>query len=222
MDILIATPCYEGKVYRQFCGALVVEQDIAVRMGHRLFPGFVNGGALITTARNQCVNGFLHSPMDRMVFVDADISWQPGDLIRLATNPRPFVAGIYRKRQEAEDYPIYILPGKHGLEHDWCYPLQGVPFGFVALSRSVFELYQEKYPDRWHKPGGGEKQPVFFQAPYADHNMWGEDIAFCFDYISAGGEIWADAKITLTHHDGPCDFTGNFWEWLKKQQKESI
>lgn len=228
MDILVASPCYEGKNYMQFTGSMVVEQEIAVRNGHRLVPAFLKGGALPTTSRNKLANEFLKTDLERMVWVDSDVSWNPGDLLKIALSPRPMVGALHMKRKGVntdkgfeyiEEYPVYILPGKRGLAPDHCYQVAGMSFGFVAIARVVFEDMMEKFPERWHT-AEGEKEPVFFHAPFADQNVWGEDIAFCFDYGLAGGEVWVDTSIIINHHDGPCTFTGSFWEWLKKQQKE--
>jgi hypothetical protein len=62
------------------------EQGVAIGAGIEFKAVFLPGCSLITQARNQIVSDFLESDADKLVFIDADVSWEPGDIIKLASH----------------------------------------------------------------------------------------------------------------------------------------
>src|SRR5882762_2773386 len=71
------------------------------------------------------------------------------------------------------------------------------------LRENMFERLRDGHPERAcsHQ---GEALHAFFHCPYGG----GEDGAFCPDWRAAGGQIWLDPELTLTHVDGGRSFTG--------------
>jgi hypothetical protein len=57
-------------------------------------------------ARNQMVGDFLASDADKLVFIDSDVSWEPGSILKLAMHKADFVGGAYRLKQDEEAYPV--------------------------------------------------------------------------------------------------------------------
>jgi hypothetical protein len=216
VNILVAVPCYDGKVCVETVRSLLNEQIVAVGAGCEFKAVFLPGCSLITHARNQIASDFLASKADRLVFIDADVSWEPGDLVRLAHHPVDFVAGAYRLKQEPESYPVGWLerpelwadPDTNLLE------VASVPGGFMALNRCVFERLAEAHPDRGysHYQFRGH---AFFHAPVEDGLLLGEDTAFCRDWRAIGGQVWLDPELTLTHTGGSSSYVGKIGDWLK-------
>lgn len=214
MNIFVAIPAYDGKVCVETVRSLLNEQMIAVGAGVEFKAVFLPGCSLITHARNQMAQDFLDSEADRLVFIDADVSWQPGDLIRLAAHPVDFVGGAYRLKQDDEAYPVGWLDKPELQAEDGLLEVASVPGGFLALSRKVFDDLKLEHPDRGYSHyqfrGHG-----YFHAPIQNGRLYGEDTAFCNDWRNIGGKVWLDPEITLTHSGGSNQYTGRIGDWLK-------
>lgn len=219
MKIMVAVPAYDGKVHIETASALMKEQGLAGDTGNELQTLFLPGVSLITLARNQLAQGFLDSDADRLVFVDADVSWEPGSLIKLAHSPHDFVGGAYRLKQGVEKYPFGFLrdgtpPGELMDEATGCFQVAVLPGGFLSLSRSVFETLKAAHPGRsfshYEFQGHG-----YFHAPVRDGVLMGEDSCFCIEYREAGGKVWLDPNLTLTHVGGVNRYEGNVARWMK-------
>lgn len=216
MKIFIAIPAYDRKICCETARALINEQTIASSLGIELIIAFIPGCSLITHARNQAVRDFLKSDCDRLVFIDADLSWEPGSVFKLISHDVDFVGGGYRYKDEIENYPI-AWPDTKEL---WADPETGllevnmVPTGFLALKRDVFKKLTEAHPDRAYKFHDEEFQ-AFFHCPPGD----GEDGAFCRDWRTIGGKIWLEPRLELSHIEGAKKYTGNIGNWLKSRIK---
>lgn len=216
MKIFAGLPCYDGKVDVDTARSLLNEQVAAQAMDCELRVAFLPGSSLITHARNQLAQDFLDSDADRLVFVDADVSWDLGSLLRLAHHPKDVVGGAYRFKTEPESYPVSWLDRPEL----WADPETGlldvaaVPGGFLAISRDVFAKLREAFPDRAYSHGGHDFHG-YFHAPIIGGQMYGEDSAFCTDWRSIGGQVWLDPTLRLTHSGGVNTYTGVIGDWLK-------
>jgi hypothetical protein len=62
--------------------------------------------------RNQLASDFMMSDCDKMFFIDSDISFEPGAIVKLALFDVDLVGGAYRYKFETENYPIGWLDQK--------------------------------------------------------------------------------------------------------------
>ncbi len=219
MKICVATPVYDGKMPVRTMNCLFTELSLAIGVGDTLMINCLSSSAGIAQARNQLATEFMNSKFDRLVFLDSDITWNPGDLIKLAHHDVDFVGGGYRYKRNPEQYPIAWLPDpdKKGLPvtKKGLLGVQGLPTGFLALSRNVFQTMLDKYPDRDLTIQNGHKCHAFFQMPFVDGHLYGEDLYFCRDWIESGGKIFLDPDISLTHWDfNPTPYGGNVGAFL--------
>lgn len=221
MKLFIAVPAYSGAVSVETVRSLLNEQILAQSAGVELQFAFLPGCSLITMARNQMVQGFLDSDADRLVFVDSDISWEPGSILRLASHKPDFVGGAYRLKEEGECYPIeWLENGKELWATDGLLSVAHVPGGFMCLSRAVFARFRVAYPVR-HYTHHDFKAFAYFTAPFHSGRLYGEDASFCHDWREIGGEVWLDPELTLTHHDGRQAFKGCIGDFLRSRIKEA-
>lgn len=222
MKLFVAIPAYDGKVGIETVRSLLNEQGAAALLGVELQVGLLPGCSLITMGRNQMVADFLATDCDRLVFVDADVSWNPGDLIKLAMHPVDVVGGAYRYKNALEDYPVQWID-KPEL---WTDPKTGllevgsVPGGFLTISRRAFAQLKEAHPDRAYQHEGRLFQ-AYFHAPVMEGRLFGEDTAFCHDWREAGGQVWLDTELLLTHTGGFPQFTGCIGDWLRSRIQEA-
>lgn len=212
MKLFVAVAAYDRRITCETARALLNEQSAGVLADIDIHVGFAPGSSLIHVARDQLARDFLRSDCDRMVFVDSDVSWEPGMLLVLAQHSKDFVGGAYRYKDASEGYPVGWLQ-QSSL---WADPETGLlevaslPGGFLSLSRAVFEKLQAAFPDRryfFH----GEEFHAFFHCPPGG----GEDGMFCREWREAGGQVWLEPRLTLTHVEGAQKYTGCIGDWLK-------
>lgn len=211
MKLFVAIPLADGRLTAETCRALLNEQGAAMLLGIDMTVNFVTCSG-IAFARNQAVSEFLATDCDRLMFVDSDVGWQPGDLIKIALRPQEFVGGAYRYRQEPEGYPVEWLDraelradAESGLLEVAC-----LPGGFLALHRTVFDKMRAAFPAREYLSHGRQFYGFFHMPPGK-----GEDGTFCLEWRSIGGSVWLDPELTLLHVDGTRTFTGCIGDWLR-------
>jgi hypothetical protein len=216
--VFLAIPAYTGEVHAGTC-ASIVQSAYELAPGNALVDLQIQAGdSLITFARNLLLARFLASDCTDLVFVDADISWEAGALLRLLSHPVDFVAGAYRFKRDDEDYPIAWL------EKDelWADPETGllevsrVPFGFVRLTRAACYRMTAVAADKpfRHRSAPEIQCHAIFDLEYRDGTYIGEDFVFCDRWRAQGGKVWLDPELAITHHGGKA-YPGHIGNWLK-------
>ena len=212
MKLFVGVPAGDRRITCETARALLNEQSAAALLGIELQISFAPDSSLVTTARDQLANDFLASEADRLVFVDNDVSWPVGTLIKLAAHKVDLVGGAYRKKCDEINWPVGWLDRPEL----WADPQTGLievaslPGGFLSVSRSVFQMMREAHPERRYSHDGHAFH-AFFCCPYGG----GEDGEFCSDWRRLGGQVWLDPDLTLTHHDGGRQYPGCIGGWLK-------
>jgi hypothetical protein len=215
MKLLVAVPAYSGAVTVDTVRSLLQEQTVAAAAEIELRAVFLPGCSLITMARNQLAQDFIDSDCDKLVFVDSDVSWEAGSILKLAMHDVDFVGGAYRFKDEAEGYPVeWANPGGELWAENGLLEVASVPGGFMCLTRDVFSKLREAYPDRGytHQTFSGF---AYFDAPFEGGRLYGEDTHFCALWRRAGGRVWLDPELSLTHHGGNPSYAGHIGNFLK-------
>lgn len=223
MKIFVAIPVYDGKLGIESVRCLMNEQAVALGLGDDFTVNFLASDSGIAGARNTLAKEFMDSGFDRMVFLDSDVTFEPGALIKLARMPVDFVGGAYRHKRDEESYPIDWLPkGELWADENGLLEVAKLATGFLALSRKVFETIREAHPERSYSHMGNPGF-CYFQIPFKDGTFYGEDFYFCHEWVELGGKIYLDPEITLTHWDfNPKPHVGHIGNWLKSRiEKEN-
>ena len=219
MKIFVAIPTRDSKLEIDCARCLLDEQIHAILSGDEIMTTFQTGTGSPVAGRNQLVKLFLESEADRLVFVDSDISWTPGDLVKVARHKADVVGGAYRFKMDEEIYPVTfqanteLWTNAQGLME-----VETLPTGFLAISKSVFYKFKETHPKRTYTHFG-KTGFAFFHAPWREGHLYTEDTNFCIEWREMGGKVWLDPELTLTHHDGPKAYTGHIGNWLKSRIK---
>lgn len=218
MKILVAIPVYDGKLPVSTVRALLDEQAAASLTGDTLETRFLPGCSLIPMARNQLAEEFMASDCDRLVFIDGDLSWELGAVVKIARHPVDFCGGAYRYKSDEENYPVGFIQDRTEL---WSNELglievAALPGGFMSLSRDVLYRLREAFPDE-HYEHFGHTAHAWFQSPFMGGRLCGEDGFFCMRWRALGGQIWLDPELTLTHIGGSPEYTGRIGDWLKNR-----
>lgn len=163
-----------------------------IQTGYMLLVGYCH----VDDARNAIVRNFLASDCTELLFLDADVSWQPEGIVQLCQRDLDLVGGVYPYRRESQNMPVRLLdtrlPDETGLLE-----VEGLPTGFMKISRRVLEQIAKcslVYLDK-----SDETPQVFERLTGNDKTRWGGDIAFCNKWRAMGGKIYADTEIRLGH-----------------------
>lgn len=98
-NVFVATPMYGGMAtgfYTQSC--IMLQREFA-QNGVDVSFSFMFNESLITRARNGLVNGFLKSECTHLFFIDADINFNPADVMMMLNADLDILCGIYPKKE---------------------------------------------------------------------------------------------------------------------------
>ena len=165
----------------------------------------IRGYAAIDAARNQMASDALARGFKELMWIDADIVFDPNDVDKLRRRELPLVCGIYPKKSRRQ-FACSFLPQTRQVD----FGIKGgvieilyCGFGFVLTRRKVYETMQQQLRlpvcnQRFESP----LLPYF--APWIigeGEQAWylGEDYSFCERARRCGFRVMADTTIRLWH-----------------------
>lgn len=178
------------------------------------------GCPYISAARATMLRKALDAKADVIVFIDHDVSWRAGDLLKLVQTKGDFVAGTYRFKTEPEEYMGQVLTGGDGApiirEDDGALAAFCVPAGFLKITSAAVNKVIEHFPELCY--GERHSPSVDFFNHGAYKFVWyGEDYAASRRWLEMGERIWLVPDLDITHHAHDRDFPGNFHRYLLRQ-----
>jgi len=187
-----------------------------------------SGDADLGRSRNALAAEFLASPCSHTLLLDQDVSFPPEAICQLVGRDPDIdvVAGIYHQRADYGSYPVrwdhskqYLVavdPTTGEPSEDGLLDVEGVPAGFMRLSRRCLERMSAAYESGWYADSSVStgRAVSLFEFSVQNHARYSEDIFFCQRWRELGGKVWVDPKLTLTHH-GEKAWTGNLGDWLR-------
>jgi len=246
--IVVGTPCFGGMVTQAYTMSLLNLAAAAPAAGFDMAVVLLGNDALITRGRSAIVAKFLDSPATHLLFIDADISFTPEEVIRLLKADKDFAAGLYPAKvidwQQAVERAAkfgerldeaglaYVGDPCKGaelkIENGFCTGVYAGT-GFQLIKRAVFERMKAAYPETKYQALHAFPRPT-----QPSDNLYAlfdcmidpetgvylsEDYAFCRRWRALGGEIWLDLQSKLTH-SGPYSFHGNVASRFGALEKE--
>jgi len=217
MNILVAIPVYDGKLQVETVRALLNEQTVAGGAGDSLQVRFLPSCSHAAMGRNQLAQDFMDSDCDRLVFLDADVTFEPGSLVKIAHHQEDFVGGAYRFKLDQENYPVgWLDKPELWITRSGLIEVLSLPGGFLSLSRNVFEKLKAAHPDRSYEHFGKHAH-CYFQMLFTGGFLYGEDSYFCKEWRDLGEKVFLDPELTLTHWDFNKPYIGHIGNWLKNR-----
>jgi hypothetical protein len=206
--VMICTPTHRSMAW-QFTKAYAETWLTLAQYGAAIQGHFVAGSSNLPRARSELARAFLASDCDDMVFIDADMGWNPNAVVRLIASDKEIVAAIGRKRVDLDDpkdlagWCVRLLPGPDLVhDHDMgMIEVEAVGTGMMKISRSALEQIRDARPDL--------QRPDYTRFFWFNEQDGGEDYEFCRLARSLGLSIWVDPLIELTHV-GDKEYTGKF------------
>lgn len=168
----------------------------------------LSGNCHVDDARNSVVTHFLKSNCDALVFLDADVAWEANALIDLCETALDapgfdIVGGVYPYRREDLRYagamPFRPLDGRTIPLPDGLLEVEGLPTGFMAITRRVLEAMAKEAPCFHPKADRRDTIPLIFERTMIDGIRWGGDMNFCRKARAAGFTVWAMTELRLGH-----------------------
>lgn len=235
--IMVGTPCYGGQLTTAYMTSALALQRACIGRGIDIQFNYRHGEALITRARADLAGEFLESRATHLLFIDADIGFQPEQAFRLLAFDADIVAAAYplktidwekvgrvarSGRPDLEsavlDYVMYFdSKGPIRAERDFI-RVRYAGTGFLMIKRASLERMCEAHPELRYKPAQREgdllKDTSYRHALFEcmidpDNGLYlSEDYAFCRRWLALGGEIWVDIRSKLIHF-GNIGFKGN-------------
>jgi hypothetical protein len=109
--IFIATPMFGGQCNYMYMISLINLLTALGQKGiHSMFEIAANE-SLITKARNILVEGFIRSDATHMLFLDADLGFDPQDIIRMIEADKDLIGGQYAKKKINWDVVKRVVQG---------------------------------------------------------------------------------------------------------------
>lgn len=174
--LFVATPMYGGQCTGMYMKSCLDLQGVMSQYGVETKFSFIFNESLIQRARNYLVDEFFHrSDCTHLLFIDADISFNPQDVVALLALDKEIIGGPYPKKSiewnqlhkalkknpdiPATDYEKLTgsmvfnpVAGTSKFSITEPLPVMDLGTGFMMISREVFEKFQEAYPEKMYRP----------------------------------------------------------------------
>ena len=179
--LFLAVPMYGGQCAGMFTRSVADLSAICTKHGIQLQLFFLFNESLITRARNYCVDEFMRSGATHLMFIDADIGFNPQDVIALLAmqsdeseydvigGPYPKKCISWEKIKQAVDKGMadedpnnlekyvgdYVFnPKTTQREIPLNQPIEVLEIGtgFMMIRRKTIEEYHKAFPHQWYKP----------------------------------------------------------------------
>ena len=225
--LFLATPCFGGMVSQRYMISAIGLMQSFEQAGAKVTLDLLGYESLITRGRNILVSRFLDDPTaTHLLFVDADIGFDPVQVARMVRFDQDVVAGMYPLklhdwtsgvRQVLDGEPIETAPlryvgapcvGAEAESRDGFVAGTYAGTGFMLIKRPVFMAMMEAYPQLRFSAAHVAAAPSLSPHQYALFDCMiepetgvylSEDYTFCRRWRDLGGKIWLDAKGALIH-----------------------
>lgn len=95
-NIVILTPCYNSSMYAGYTESLLKTMFMCKDMNIPATVFFCRNDSLVSRARNNLIAKAMCKPdVTHFLFIDADITWDPQDILKLLMADKSIVGGIY-------------------------------------------------------------------------------------------------------------------------------
>jgi len=194
--VLLACPSYDNPDV-SFTFALAQSREALHQAGIGTALLILHGNCHVDDGRNSIVRDFMESDCTDLVFLDADVTWEPDALVALCERNEDIVGGVYPYRREGGDnMPVRLMDG--GEVRDGLREVEGLPTGFMKIRRHVLEKMGKDRP--WYFDKIYPTMLMFNRSePDEHHTRWGGDLDFCKRWREMGGKLYAVEDLRLGH-----------------------
>lgn len=195
--VMLATPSYDAPA-ASYTFSIARSREALSVAGIQSAYLLLQGLCHVDDARNAIVRHFLASDCTDLMFLDADVDWEPEQLVQICQRELDLVGGVYPYRRDGgENMPVRLMDGSRRIV-DGLLEVDGLPTGFMKIKRHVLETMAKDRPRYFDKL---EPTVLMFDRPTPGDDMtrWGGDVDFCNRFKAMGGRIFAEAELRLGH-----------------------
>lgn len=216
MQVCFATPIFDGSFPANYHQSMM--RTLPYLFKNKIIIGEINETKnFISQARNRCAHYAINNGYDKLIFIDADMSWDGPEVMELINSPHKVVGGSYpfktfpiklnfqplmSEMAEYEQDPSKYL--ETHMDENGEVEVHRVPTGFLCIDVSVFKDIEpmcKKYnPGRDPLLGEMKDETMFF--PMGINEFGGldtEDWGFCDLVQKAGHKIYFQTKAIVDH-----------------------
>jgi len=201
----ICMPCYGGMLTESTFMSYIKWSNVCRQLGIDWTMETLTNESLISRARNTLVARFLNNPEStHLMFVDADIGWEPWNLLALLDRDVDVIGGLYPMKT----LPIkWVVNGFEGAEEgeNGLHEVSKTGTGFMLVKRHVFDkLNNHKKVIPFNNDIGLDKSldkhlRTYYDTDVRDNRYYSEDWTFCENWRDMGGKVWVDKRVLLQH-----------------------
>ncbi len=233
--IFVATPCFGGMVSQRYMISAIALLQLGERLGFKVTLDLLGYESLITRGRNILVSRFLDDPSTtHLLFIDADIGFDPTQVARMLEFDADVVAGMYPLKlndwnsglqhavngEALETAPLRYVgapcQGEEAESRDGFVTATYAGTGFMLIRRQAFVPLTKAYAHLRYsaahvaaRPSQSPNQYALFDCMIEPETgvYLSEDYTFCRRWRDLGGKIWLDTQGALIHV-GQYEFAG--------------
>ena len=197
------TPCYGGQI-TEVCFSSYLQWTILALQNNLDFQiDTLSNESNVNRARNSCAAKFLAGDATHLMFVDADIQFNPTDIVKLVAHDKDIVGGIYPQKTLPPKMVVNTLDNAR-TEGDLI-EVGTLGTGFMLVKRTVFEQMIASGATPYGDDIGlsdveNSNQYDFFNCTIDSNGRYlTEDWSFCRKWRELSVTIWADTTVALAH-----------------------
>ena len=201
----ICMPCYGGMLTESTFMSYIKWANTCRQLGIDWTMETMTNESLISRARNTLVAKFLANPdSTHLMFIDADIGWEPWHLLVLLNRQVDVIGGLYPMKT----LPVkWVVNGFDGAEEgeEGLQEVSKTGTGFMLVKRDVFEkLNAHPAVKPFNNDIGLPKEldqhlRTYYDTAVRENRYYSEDWTFCENWRDIGGKIWVDKRVLLKH-----------------------
>lgn len=201
----LAMPCYGGMLTESTFMSYIKWANTARQLGLDWTLETMVNESLISRARNTLTAKFLEmAESSHLMFIDADIGWEPWHLLVLLNRDVDVIGGLYPMKT----IPVkWVVNGFDGAEEgaDGLQEVSKAGTGFLLMKKQVFEKLKSHPAVKQYKndigldPKYDQYLKTYFDTAVRQNRYYSEDWKFCEDWRDLGGKIWVDKRVLLRH-----------------------
>ena len=202
----ICMPCYGGMLTESTFMSFIRFSNTARQLGLDWTVETLTNESLISRARNTMTAKFLNTPNStHLMFIDADIGWEPWHLLLLLHANKDVIGGMYPLKSLPVKWCVNGFNGAKTEEDNKLQEVSKTGTGFLLIKRHVFEKL-DAHPsvipfinDIGLDPALNNHMKTYFDTDVREGRYYSEDWTFCENWRDIGGEVWVDKRVLLKH-----------------------
>lgn len=223
-SILVVTPAYGAQVFAAYLSSLLKLDRLCRDKGILIDYEFCYNESLIPRARNTLAHTFMSSTKySHLLCLDADIEFEPEDIIKMLDYNKPVVGGVYPKKkinwdkitelvnqtnvtalttdtiQAMTKEPVLILLDDPTINvNDEFIETRYTGTGILLIQRNVLEKMRTSFPNDIYN-ATNILYFRYFDTELKDGVYLSEDYWFCDRWRQLGGQIYIHTKFRCRH-----------------------